>query len=588
MIEQVSNGHKRIAVVSGDILPLPGLPTTGAGLRAWGLGKGLEARGHDVHFLMPDLSLGKFVSEVNKEELRPYLYSHTQAEEALSRRLIAIQPEIVVLQHWPLALTFQTRPSVPVVIDFHGPAMLESLYQDRTDYQQLIREKLQAIATRGNYFTCAGEKQRYYFYAWLMMAGFDLRHDLIGVVPVCVSPDLPKREPFSDDIHFVYGGVYLPWQDPVLPLHTLLKTLEDKGAGCLDFFGGQHNFLKLPSGSYEQLKARIGQSPRAKDYGMVSHERLIDHYRRAHVAFDLMQRNPEREMAFTTRTVEYLWCGLPVIYNNYGELAGYIKDYDAGWTLDPRDVDEIRAVVETILQNPAILEAKSANARRLACEQLNWEKAVEPLDHFCRQPTAHKPTMFISTEYLHEHEKFMNLAQQSLPLVRRYRRSLPAKLTALAKETGKSLLGQRFFIQNLERPAFALPLLTSGRCYGQRFKADGNYLSSINLLIGTHQRTNTCNLLLHLRAEPEAEQDLRTVAMNAAFLQDNQYCKFSFDAIPNSKNLSFYFFIESPDATISDAVSLFAYSDPLNEHTQRYENGRDVEGELVYTLDYHL
>jgi len=35
----------RILVISGDILPYPGFPTTGAGLRAWGLAKGLESRG---------------------------------------------------------------------------------------------------------------------------------------------------------------------------------------------------------------------------------------------------------------------------------------------------------------------------------------------------------------------------------------------------------------------------------------------------------------------------------------------------------------------------------------------------------------
>jgi hypothetical protein len=36
--------------------PFPGLPTTGAGLRAWGLGKGLESRGFKVSYLMPSAS----------------------------------------------------------------------------------------------------------------------------------------------------------------------------------------------------------------------------------------------------------------------------------------------------------------------------------------------------------------------------------------------------------------------------------------------------------------------------------------------------------------------------------------------------
>jgi len=46
-------------------------------------------------------------------------------------------------------------------------------------------------------------------------------------------------------------------------------------------------------------------------------DKLIE-YTGASVAWDVMARNPERELAFTSRTVEYLWC-LPVVYNNYAE-----------------------------------------------------------------------------------------------------------------------------------------------------------------------------------------------------------------------------------------------------------------------------
>ena len=95
--------------------------------------------------------------------------------------------------------------------------------------------------------------------------------------------------------------------------------------------------------------------------GMVSHDDLVQTYLRSHVAIDLMVRNPERELAFTTRTVEYLWCGLPVIYNNYAELAHYIRDYDAGWIVDPADSRAIRSVVESILDDPACIKRKSIN-----------------------------------------------------------------------------------------------------------------------------------------------------------------------------------------------------------------------------------
>jgi hypothetical protein len=113
---------------------------------------------------------------------------------------------------------------------------------------------------------------------------------------------------------------------------------------------------------------------------------MLAAYLSASVAFDLMAPNPERELAFTTRTVEYLWCGLPVIYNNYAELAEYISAYDAGWIVDACDSEAIRNVVEEVLDAPAAVAERGRNARRLIRERLNWTTAIAPLDQFCRDP----------------------------------------------------------------------------------------------------------------------------------------------------------------------------------------------------------
>ena len=43
----------RIQVISGQPLPLPGCPTTGAGLRTWSLGEGLKQHGFEVVYSLP-------------------------------------------------------------------------------------------------------------------------------------------------------------------------------------------------------------------------------------------------------------------------------------------------------------------------------------------------------------------------------------------------------------------------------------------------------------------------------------------------------------------------------------------------------
>jgi len=368
----------RVLVISGDILPYPGCPTTGAGLRAWGLAKGLESKGHAVLLAMPRSSVSN--DKIIPPEVADLLYVNKELPTFIHRH----QPDVVVLQHWLLANFLNDSLEVPLVIDFHGPLLLETQFQDNPVLEKLKWEKIQALH-KADFFTCAGEKQKYYFQPWLMLAGFDLRQQVIGVVPVSLSPDLPQHESQGEPT-FVYGGVFLPWQDPVLGLTTLVECLERKHKGVLKFFGGKHPVVAVPTGGFEQLLKQLQHSSRVKIHQTIPRDQLIQEYCQAHVAIDLMQRNIERELAFTTRTVEYLWCGLPVIYSDYAELSAYIRAYDAGWTIDPRNQEAIRSVIEAILDSPALIAERSRNAQRLVRERLTWDKTIEPLDAFCRAP----------------------------------------------------------------------------------------------------------------------------------------------------------------------------------------------------------
>ena len=380
----VSVPGRRALVVAGDTLPLPGLPTTGAGLRAWGLGQGLASRGHAVTYLMPEAGLRHAGAAPDLAAYHTIAYNHLDAD-ALNYQLRELAPDVVVFQHWVSAINLSEKNLIPVVIDFHGPLLLETLYQDSLDFEALRQLKIRTLA-KADFFTCAGEQQRHYFYPWLLLAGFDVRQDVIGVVPVSMPPEAPERMPAPAELTFVYGGVFLPWQDPTVALETLVEVLEERKSGRLRIFGGAHTHIDVPLGKYRDLIPRLAASSRVELMGMISRDALVDTYLRSHVAIDLMARNPERELAFTTRTVEYLWCGLPVIYNNYAELAGYIRDYDAGWTLDPLDDRAIRAVVESIWMILLVIERKSQNARKLVHECLSWDRTIGPLDAFCRQP----------------------------------------------------------------------------------------------------------------------------------------------------------------------------------------------------------
>jgi glycosyltransferase involved in cell wall biosynthesis len=372
---------RRVAVVSIDPLPLPGLATSGAGLRAWQLGQGLRACGHDVTFVQPEGVL----RQLAVPETPGVVGFH---EPQLRERIAELAPDVVVFQHWFWVGQLGDL-DVPVALDLHGPVLLENAHRDRAQLPALVQTKLRDL-WRADFLSCAGVRQRPYFYAWMALAGYDMRADALAVIPVALDPAMPERNP-GDEIMFVYGGIFLPWQNPALGLTTLAETLEARAQGRLKLFVGPHPVQSLPTAELDALMARLGASPRVERPGLVAHDQLIAAYLSASVAFDLMAPNPERELAFTTRTVEYLWCGLPVIYNNYAELAEYIEAYQAGWTVDPCDRAAIRRVVEQVLDAPEELARRGQNARRLISERLNWTAAIEPLDQFCRNPRRRAP-----------------------------------------------------------------------------------------------------------------------------------------------------------------------------------------------------
>ena len=105
------------------------------------------------------------------------------------------------------------------------------------------------------------------------------------------------------------------------------------------------------------------------------------------MALEAMLYNLERELAFTTRTIEYLWCGLPVLYNDYGEVSEHIREYDAGWTVDPESDEQLAAALEEIFCEPEAVRRKSQNAQRLVRERFTWDRTIEPLLDFLRHPS---------------------------------------------------------------------------------------------------------------------------------------------------------------------------------------------------------
>ncbi len=591
---------KHVLLISPDVLPVGDIPASGAGIRAWALGQGLKSRGHQVRFAMPAAALAGREEQV-PAEIRELAWT----PETLQTLVDGLAPEVIVSCGWP-NLTWLERANVPVACDFTGPHLLERDYQGYRDPSTNADEKRTAI-DRADFFTCIGERQRYYFLGWLAGAGVPAR-DLdaaLKVIPYSVSPEQPGHA-WPDtwagtDVTFVYGGIFLPWQDPSLALTTLVETLEARDSGCLHMIGGRHPFHAVDPGLFEPLIERLQSSPRVEMSGLQPHDALVVIYRRAHVAIDLMRRNPERDLAFPSRTIHYLWCGLPVIHSRHSEVAAHIAAYEAGWIVDPDDPAAIRVVIESILDNPDEARRRGENAARLAADRFAWDQTIEALDAFVRRPyiresrgalAAHEaqrdaPARAAAAERT-DGARTWDLGPLKPVVARaaRQRRQPVPQLLARAKGLVRPFAGG-----GAARPVdvagerrFALSELVRGHSHGQRFISPHDGLCGVELAFGTFARINSGPVVFHLRTNPGAPTDLATVTVPAYALADGQMHRFAFPPIPDSQGRWFYVMVEAPQGVPGDAVTLWARVLPPGVPGGRYEDGLPARGDLAYRL----
>jgi Glycosyl transferases group 1 len=378
----------KVLLFSNDLMPFGNLPTSGGGLRCWQLYQGLRSHGFEVIASMPAFTYltEKHYAEI-PEEQRGYLWNWADQDEIYKRT----KPDAVLFaSNWD-HFNINVELSCPLIIDLHGSRLIET----RMWNSPVDTEKKLSIFNKADCLLSAGKKQRMYFYGWLLQAGMvpEAEH-FIKYIPISLDPILPKHSSEVSEKYplFVSGGGWFPWQNQAKLIFATCEKVSSLNRGRVEIFGTPHETQtiseeeKIIRNVYQNVLEISKSNPRVNVNGYVSRTGLLDIYSRASVALEGMVYNLERELAFTTRTIEYLWCGLPVIYNNYSEISSHIQDYDAGWCINPESDIEISQVLEEIFESPDIVKRKSANAQKLVQDRFSWDQTIIPLVEFIKSP----------------------------------------------------------------------------------------------------------------------------------------------------------------------------------------------------------
>jgi hypothetical protein len=273
----------------------------------------------------------------------------------------------------------------------------------------------------------------------------------------------------------------------------------------------------------------------------------------------------ETHFSFRTRVLDYLWAGLPLISSTGDAFSDLIQQQQLGLTVPPGNVEALAQAILKMADDVTLRQMYRANVQQAALS-FQWDRVAQPLVEFCRAP---RPALDWPTDRALDVLRPDRIGNGPIAPalnkirseVRRTRRSPQARIAARFKSIAKRILRRRYTTILYDRVIEAEAPVLPGRRRGQVFRAHTQPLTGIEIFLGTFGRTNTCDLVLHVCESSPANADLAVSRVNALLLSDCDFCTFELLPIADSAGREFYFWLEAPDAILSDCVTTFCYVD---------------------------
>lgn len=107
--------------------------------------------------------------------------------------------------------------------------------------------------------------------------------------------------------------------------------------------------------------------------GQVSPEDARDLILNSRVGLVVLEDNPAYRESLPTKMFEYFASGVPVIASDFPLWRSIVDRFECGLLVDPSSPEAIVAALRRYASDEELLLAHSANARRLAVQQFNWQ-----------------------------------------------------------------------------------------------------------------------------------------------------------------------------------------------------------------------
>lgn len=303
--------------------------------------------------------------------------------------------------------------SLPVIVDGYDLDILEQLAaqtgQPESDIDAWHRNTNEYTLRRGDFFICATQRQRDWWLGCLDAAGrintANYRADptfrrMVDLVPYGIpdTPPAPLRPVMrgvwagvsETDLLALWGGGVWDWFDPFTLIRALV-LLQASGLPIKCVFPGARH--PAPDAQPSRHFQRFQQA--AAEAGVLGKTVLIGDWAdyadwagcltEATVGVSLHYDHLEAHFSARTRTLSYIWAGLPMALTRGDELADLAARHGVAFLAPPRDA----AGVATALLEAISLRARPDRAAlfRPLQERFAWASCVAPIARFMRAPT---------------------------------------------------------------------------------------------------------------------------------------------------------------------------------------------------------
>ncbi|SDN43826.1 Glycosyltransferase, GT2 family [Allokutzneria albata] len=402
-VDQVYGRPRKIMVITADSISRK---MAGPAIRAWNMAEVL-GREHEVRLV----TLNKHCQPPEAPFPVRYIPAAKMHEQTPWADVIVLQGHVLEMLPW-----LKTSDQI-LVCDVYDPMHLEQLEQGkdldagrRAHVVDVVTTVLSNQLERGDFFLCASERQRHLWLGHLGAIGrlTPLLYDadptvrsLLAVSPFGLSAKPAERTGpglranvdgigESDKVVLWAGGVY-SWFDPLTLVHAVDRLRHKRDDVKLCFLGMRHPNPDVPEMDMATQTRRLAERLDIVGRHVFFNEGWVPYDERQNWLLDANcgvtthYEHVETTFAFRTRTLDYLWAGLPIITTDGDAFADMVRTEGLGLVVPAEDPQALADALEKVLYDAEFAKRCSDNIA-VVRERFTWEQVLAPLVEFCRNP----------------------------------------------------------------------------------------------------------------------------------------------------------------------------------------------------------